>query len=64
MLTSIKVRGRQHLPEALQFLSRIPKNEGGRVSWDSQKLERGTFEVVYNLTFTPAVADHIKDGAV
>lgn len=64
MPTSIKVYGKQHLPDALQFLSRIPKNEGGRISWPSHELERGTFEVIYNLTFTPAVDDYVKDGAV
>jgi hypothetical protein len=48
----------------LQFLSRVPKEHEGRIAWDAAKLDRGTFEVIYNLTFKPAIEDYIKDGAV
>lgn len=64
MTAPIKVQAKQHLAEALQFLSHIPKNDNGRISWDSVDLDRGTFEVIYSLDFTPPVDDHIKDGAV
>lgn len=52
------------MADALKFLSGIPKNDNGRISWESSDLDRGTFEVIYSLKFTPAIDDHIKDGAV
>ncbi|MBR0840484.1 hypothetical protein JQ607_09825 [Bradyrhizobium liaoningense] len=64
MTTSIKVDANQHLADALRFLSRVPKNEDGRISWSSNELNQGTFEVIYSLKFTPPIDDHIKDGAV
>ena len=53
-----------HLAEALQGLAKLPQREGDRISWESNKLERGTFEVIYSLRFRPPIDDHIKDGAV
>ena len=32
--------------------------------WESSALEHGTFEVIYNLGFEPAIEDYEKDGAV
>ncbi|EFI50034.1 HEPN domain-containing protein [Afipia sp. 1NLS2] len=58
------IQGKKHLAEALQALSGIPKEHEGRISWESGALERGTFELIYNLTFTPSVEGHIKDGAI
>jgi hypothetical protein len=64
MPAPIKIQEKHQLSEALNFLSRVPKHESGRISWASNDLERGTFEVIYNLTFKPAVDGHVKDGAI
>ncbi len=60
----MQIQPKSHLAEALQTLSRVPKEHEGRISWDSHALDRGTFEVIYNLTFKPAIEDYIKDGAI
>jgi hypothetical protein len=60
----MQIQPKSHLAEALQFLSRVPKEHEGRIAWDSSALDRGTFEVIYNLTFKPAIEDFIKDGAI
>jgi hypothetical protein len=60
----MQIQSKSHLADALQFLSRVPKEHEGRIAWDSDALDRGTFEVIYNLTFKPAVEDYIKDGAI
>jgi hypothetical protein len=60
----MQIQPKSHLTEALQFLSRVPKEHEGRIAWDSNELDRGTFEVIYNLTFKPAIEDYIKDGAI
>jgi hypothetical protein len=60
----MQIQPNSHLAEALQFLSRGPKEHEGRIAWDSNALDRGTFEVIYNLTFKPAIEDYIKDGAI
>ena len=60
----MQVHGKHHLAEALRGLSKIPKDHDGRIAWDSSKLEHGTFEVLYNLTFDPPVDDYDKDGAI
>ncbi len=64
MTLPIKVEAKQHLAEALKLLSSIPKNDDGRISWSSSELDRGTFEVIYSLHFSPPIDDHVKDGAV
>jgi hypothetical protein len=60
----LKIDAKEHLAEALKSLSQIPKNEGGHISWESSELERGTFELIYSLIFSPPLDDHIKDGAI
>ncbi len=60
----MQIQPKSHLAEALQLLSRVPKEHEGRIAWDSNALDRGTFEVIYNLTFKPAIEDYIKDGAI
>jgi hypothetical protein len=60
---AINIQAKNHLPEALKVLAKLPKNEDGRISWESSQLERGTFELIYNLTFKP-VDDYVKDGAI
>jgi hypothetical protein len=60
----MQIQFKSRLAEALQFLSRVPKEQEGRIAWESNALDRGTFEVIYNLTFKPAIEDFIKDGAV
>ncbi|MBR0803396.1 hypothetical protein JQ636_07570 [Bradyrhizobium japonicum] len=52
------------MAEALQALSKIPTDHDGRVAWDSAKLEHGSFEVLYNLTFDPPIDDFEKDAAI
>jgi hypothetical protein len=64
MRNPVHFHAKGHLSEALKSLAKLPKNEGGRISWESSKLERGTFEVIYSLTFNPPIDDHVKDGAV
>src|SRR3954466_1838716 len=64
MKASGHVHAKGHLADALKSLATLPKNEDGRISWESSELERGTFEVIYSLTFTPPIDDHVKDGAV
>jgi len=60
----MQIHGNSHLAKALQALSKIPEDHEGRVAWDSSKLEHGTFEVLYNLSFDPPVDDYDKDGAI
>jgi hypothetical protein len=60
----IRIDATSHLDDALKALSQVPKEENGRISWDSGELEEGTFEIIYSLKFKPSVDDHIKDGAV
>ncbi|WP_128935487.1 hypothetical protein [Bradyrhizobium zhanjiangense] len=60
----MQIHGKSHLAEALQALSRIPTDHDGRVGWDSAKLEHGSFEVLYNLTFDPPIDDFEKDAAI
>lgn len=60
----MQIQAKAHLAEALQSLSRVPKEHEGRIAWNSGALDRGTFEVIYNLTFKPAVEDYVKDGAI
>jgi hypothetical protein len=60
----MQIQSKSHLAEALKSLSRVPKEHEGRIAWDSNALDRGTFEVIYNLTFKPAIEDYIKDGAI
>ncbi|HTO60063.1 MAG TPA: hypothetical protein VMM15_02290 [Bradyrhizobium sp.] len=60
----MQVHGKSYLAEALRRLSRVPKEREGRIAWDSAKLEHGTFEVLYNLTFDPPIDDYDKDGAI
>ena len=43
---------------------KVPKDTDGRIGWESSALEHGTFEVIYNLGFEPAIEDYEKDGAV
>jgi hypothetical protein len=64
MKPPINIQTKAHLAEALTSLSRLPKEEGGRISWESSQLETGTFELIYSLTFKPPIDDHIKDGAI
>ena len=64
MKAPVRFHAKAHLADALKSLAALPKNEGGRISWDSSKLERGTFELIYSLTFNPPIDDHVKDGAV
>jgi hypothetical protein len=58
------IHGKSGLAEAMKSLSKTPKKHEGRITWDSEALERGTFEVIYNLTFTPPIDDYYKDGAI
>lgn len=60
----MQIHGKNHLTEALQALSKIPTDHDGRVGWDSAKLEHGSFEVLYNLTFDPPIDDFEKDAAI
>jgi hypothetical protein len=64
MSQTIKIDANKHLAKALLALSEVPKDENGRVSWESNKLERGTFELIYSLSFKPPIDDHVKDGAL
>lgn len=58
------IHGKNHLAEALQALSAIPTDNDGRIGWDSAKLEHGSFEVLYSLTFDPPIDDYEKDAAI
>jgi hypothetical protein len=58
------IHAKEYLAKALRSLSQLPKNEDGRISWQSSQLEKGTFELIYSLTFKPPIDDHIKDGAL
>ena len=60
----MQIHGKSYLAEALQSLSKIPKEHEGRIGWDSEALDRGTFELIYNLTFKPPIDDYNKDGAI
>lgn len=60
----IKIEASGHLGPALNALSQVPKEENGRISWESNKLDEGTFELIYSLKFKPSIDDHIKDGAL
>lgn len=60
----MQIHGKVHLAEALQSLSRLPKQHEGRIAWDSAALDRGTFELVYNLAFKPPIDDYNKDAAI
>jgi hypothetical protein len=64
MKPTISIHAKDHLAQALQSLSRLPNNEAGRISWESNALERGTFELIYSLSFKPPLDDHVKDGAL
>lgn len=60
----VRVDAKGHLQPALQEAAKIPSVDGERVSWESSKLERATFEIIYSLKFTPDIEDHMKDGAI
>lgn len=60
----MQIHGKSQLAQALQSLSKVPKDHEGRIGWDSAALEHGTFELIYNLTFKPPVVDYDKDGAI
>lgn len=60
----MQIHGKNQLAEVLQALSKIPRDHDGRVGWDSAKLEHGSFEVLYNLTFDPPIDDFEKDAAI
>ncbi|MDB5609173.1 MAG: hypothetical protein JWP25_6073 [Bradyrhizobium sp.] len=60
----MQIQPMSHLAEALEFLSRLPKEHEGRTAWDSDALDRGTFELIYNLSFRPSIDDYVKDGAI
>lgn len=61
----MQIQGKSHLADALEALSKLPQKDGdGRISWESGALERGTFELIYNLSFKPPVDDYDKDGAI
>jgi len=64
MSRPIKIDATKHLAAALLALSQLPKDENGRISWESNKLEEGAFELIYSLTFKPTIDDHVKDGAL
>jgi hypothetical protein len=64
MKPPIQIQAKAHLADCLRSLSKLPKHEDGRISWEATKLERGTFELIYSLTFSPRVDDHVKDGAL
>ncbi|GAB6842429.1 hypothetical protein HNR00_004356 [Methylorubrum rhodinum] len=59
-----KVEAAKNLQEVLDSLSAIFEFIDDRVGWPSDLLEKGTFEIVFSLKFTPALDDHIKDDAV
>jgi hypothetical protein len=61
---SIGIQAHEHLAEALKALKQLPKNEEGRISWESNQLDRLTFELIYSLSFKPSIEDHVKDGAI
>ncbi|MGX9427960.1 hypothetical protein [Bradyrhizobium sp. LeoA1S1] len=60
----MQIQGKSDLEEVLQSLSKVPKNHEGRIAWDFDALDRGTFELMYNLTFKPRIDDYDKDGAI
>ena len=60
----MEIKTKTHLADALRALSKVPKDTDGRIGWESSTLEHGTFEVIYNLGFEPAIEDYEKDGAV
>jgi hypothetical protein len=49
----MRIHAKSQLAEALQSLSKVPKEHEGRMSWESGALEHGTFEIIYSLTFKP-----------
>ena len=60
----IKITSDGRLIDALNALSQVPKNENGRIFWASDKLDEGTFGLIYSLKFNPPIDDYIKDGAL
>lgn len=60
----MKIKTKTHLAKALRALSKVPKQTDGRIGWESSALEHGTFEVIYNLSFGPAIEDYERDGMV
>lgn len=60
----IRIEASSHLGSALHSLSQVPKEENGRFSWESNKLDEGTFELIYSLKFKPDIDDYVKDGAL
>jgi len=61
---SINFRAKNHLAVPLKALAKVPKPAGERISWESSRLDRGTFELIYSLDFKPPIDDHVKDGAI
>jgi hypothetical protein len=60
----MKIYPKAHLAEVLKAVSDLPKEHEGRISWESEALDRASFEILYNLNFKTPVEDYIKDGAV
>jgi hypothetical protein len=60
----MKIYPKAHLAEVLKAVSNLPKEHEGRISWESEALDRASFEILYNLNFKTPVEDYIKDGAV
>ena len=60
----MRINAKSHLAEVLQSLSKVPREHEGRIAWDSGGLDRGTFELIYDLTFEPPIDDYNKDGAI
>src|SRR5947208_1732578 len=54
----------RHLRDELSALSSVPQNANGRISWETTRLDEGTFTLISILKFKPQVDDHIKDAAI
>jgi hypothetical protein len=61
---TMQIHGKSELAEALQSLSKIPKEHEGRIVWESEALDHGTFELIYSLTFKPPIDDYYKESAI
>jgi hypothetical protein len=64
MAVGIKIQLGHSAKDALDQLSKIFKNEEGRISWPSWELDQGTFALIYNLRFDRNVDDHLKDAGI
>ena len=64
MSENLRIKSQGDLQSILNIFTAILFKEDNKISWNGDKLDDLTFDLIYVLKFQPEVQDHIKDAAI